>query len=404
MSSRTRSSGPARRRPKCRSSAGRSRCPRSSTASRGTARRAGPSIPRSTSAARRHRDAGLDERAVHEDGPPRRVRLQLHKVRLQLREPDQPRRRRLARGVRREAALPLPRRRRREDKAGHVLFVNQQVSPPDDLSIERRPRPVHDAQPRRQDRRQFPRRLAAEVIVTSCAHSPQHHAPRLYFRITSRSRSCGSAWTVLPSMPVIVSAATSALTIASSVACDRRLEERVDALVRQHLQRDDRRSTCAAPGLAVEKARKMSPETLPADRRRCAPRPSAARIATRLSWCGSSGASVATTTMIEPVSPPARSGCGGACDLRHQVGDLAPDRHAGDRAARRACRSSPARARRPCSARRRSRASTRDAVPMPPLNWCTIMPVPPPTLPSATAPPWRRRAPRRRARPSRESR
>src|SRR5919202_6253 len=55
----------------------------------------------------------------------------------------------------------------------------------------------------------------------------------------------------------------------------------------------------AAPGLAVENARKMSPELfspLPPIR----PTPSATRVATRLSWCGRSGASVATTTMIEP--------------------------------------------------------------------------------------------------------
>ena len=41
---------------------------------------------------------------------------------------------------------------------------------------------------------------------------------RLYLRSTARSRSCGSAYTRLPLIPVIVSAATMALTIASSVA------------------------------------------------------------------------------------------------------------------------------------------------------------------------------------------
>ena len=58
----------------------------------------------------------------------------------------------------------------------------------------------------------------------------------------------------------------------------------------------------AAPALAVEKAMKMSPdpllETLPVR-----PSPSAARRAMRFSWWGSSGASVATTMMIEPSSP-----------------------------------------------------------------------------------------------------
>src|SRR5215203_4967801 len=41
----------------------------------------------------------------------------------------------------------------------------------------------------------------------------------LYFLNTSLTLSCGNAWAVLPFSPFIVSAATSALTIASSVAC-----------------------------------------------------------------------------------------------------------------------------------------------------------------------------------------
>ncbi len=57
----------------------------------------------------------------------------------------------------------------------------------------------------------------------------------------------------------------------------------------------------SAPALAVEKAMKRSPEPLPA-KLPMRPRPSAARRAMRFSWCGSSGASVATTMMIEPVS------------------------------------------------------------------------------------------------------
>ena len=55
-------------------------------------------------------------------------------------------------------------------------------------------------------------------------------------------------------------------------------------------------------------------------------------------------------------------------------------------AASRACRSWPGPGRRPCSRRTRP-AMTRDAVPMPPLNSWQIMPVPPPTAPSATGPP-----------------
>ena len=63
---------------------------------------------------------------------------------------------------------------------------------------------------------------------TQCCYSGANHprdyyAPRssnrLYFLRTDRSRSCGSAKTLTPFAPVIVSAATIALTIASSVAC-----------------------------------------------------------------------------------------------------------------------------------------------------------------------------------------
>ena len=69
---------------------------------------------------------------------------------------------------------------------------------------------------------------------------------------------------------------------------------------------------------------KISPEPLP----EVAPvraRPREARRASRSSWCGSSGASVATTMMIEPSS------------LQHRrrprtcaIGDFGADRHAGD--------------------------------------------------------------------------
>ena len=46
--------------------------------------------------------------------------------------------------------------------------------------------------------------------------SPGVHRPAA--RITSTRRSCGSAWAVMPSRPTTVGAATSALTMASSVA------------------------------------------------------------------------------------------------------------------------------------------------------------------------------------------
>jgi len=57
----------------------------------------------------------------------------------------------------------------------------------------------------------------------------------------------------------------------------------------------------ALSGLAVENAMKMSPEPSP-EKLPSRARPSAARRARRLSWVGISGASVATTMMIEPIS------------------------------------------------------------------------------------------------------
>ena len=56
-----------------------------------------------------------------------------------------------------------------------------------------------------------------------------------------------------------------------------------------------------APGLAVENAMKMSPEPLP-DIAPVRARPRLTRRARRFNWCGSSGASVAATTMTDPVS------------------------------------------------------------------------------------------------------
>ena len=53
---------------------------------------------------------------------------------------------------------------------------------------------------------------------------------------------------------------------------------------------------------AVEKAMKMSPEPFP-EVEPVRARPIVARRARRLSWSGNSGASVATTMMIEPTSP-----------------------------------------------------------------------------------------------------
>ena len=55
----------------------------------------------------------------------------------------------------------------------------------------------------------------------------------------------------------------------------------------------------SASALAVENARKISPEALcEIEPERLTPRPT--RRASRLHWCGSSGASVAAMAMIEP--------------------------------------------------------------------------------------------------------
>src|SRR5213594_837015 len=129
----------------------------------------------------------------------------------------------------------------------------------------------------------------------------RHYGPsRLYLRSTARSRSCGSAYTVRSSAPIMVRAASMALTIASSVTCTVASNSGVICSF-------DTIETCASPesrearALAVENAMKMSPDELDATPPSL-PTPSAARRAMRFSWWGRSGASVATTMMIEPTS------------------------------------------------------------------------------------------------------
>src|SRR5215813_1327772 len=115
------------------------------------------------------------------------------------------------------------------------------------------------------------------------------HLP-YFFRRDLRA-SCGRASMTCPSLPRMVSPATSALTIASSVAWT--VAEK-SALIRSF------ESICtvatsrvlAAPALAVEKAMKISPDPLP-DVAPVRARPRDARRASRSSWCGTSGASVA---------------------------------------------------------------------------------------------------------------
>src|SRR5580704_210256 len=123
---------------------------------------------------------------------------------------------------------------------------------------------------------------------------------RLYFVKTSLNLSCGSACTVWPSAPVMVLAATIAFTTASSVAW---IVASKSASIWSpgSICTATGLSATPAPGFAVENAMKMSPELSP-EILPSRPRPSVTRLAMRFSSCGKSGASVATTTMIEPVS------------------------------------------------------------------------------------------------------
>ena len=212
--------------------------------------------------------------------------------------------------------------------------------------------------------------------------------------MTSSSRSCGRAWAVIPSRPVIV--------VGGDQRVDDRLLGRLDDAVEQRVDDADRRrrgrrrssggssSILGAAGrLPVANAMNRSPLVWPpVPPARAIPSP--ARWARRSHWWGSSGASVATTTMIEP-EPGGGADCAGRRASAVRAGDLvdrrSPRRPARRRpAASRACRSWPGPGRRPCSRRARP-ATTRDAVPIPPLNSWQTIPVPPPTSPSATGPP-----------------
>lgn len=66
------------------------------------------------------------------------------------------------------------------------------------------------------------RHSASERIkhpLCSCAIGAHFSSNRPCLRRVARTRSSGKAWTVFPLMPVMVSAATNALRMASSVAC-----------------------------------------------------------------------------------------------------------------------------------------------------------------------------------------
>src|SRR5581483_3620704 len=134
-----------------------------------------------------------------------------------------------------------------------------------------------------------------------------HHRTCPYFAAAALSRSCGIACAVWPLYPVMVSAATSAFQIASSVASAAAWKSGV------HSSRPSifTSAILAFIGtlLPVEKARKISPLLLEPKPPTHA-RPVVARRARRWHWIGSKGASVARITMIEPWPS-----CGTQCAL-----------------------------------------------------------------------------------------
>src|SRR5207249_3261486 len=175
--------------------------------------------------------------------------------------------------------------------AGEILPGEMRIEPAVLHTIARRvPRSRRGFEGDGIGERQVNDEKAPRLRLTSCNEQQQEEtqAPhrrgstrRLYFRSAARSRSCGSAYTRMPLMPVIVSAATMALTIASSVAWIVAWKSgsirSFGSIVTLTLA-----SGFAAPGLAVEKATKMSPDgfpPVPPSR----PTPRLARLAIRLS-------------------------------------------------------------------------------------------------------------------------
>ena len=105
---------------------------------------------------------------------------------------------------------------------------------------------------------------------------------RPYFFIAASMRSTGMANTRRSFGAVIVSAASSALVIAASVACAVAWNSGVIRSLGSIFTSRTGTSSCQARGLAVENAMKMSPELLP-PKPPCRPMPSETRVAIRFS-------------------------------------------------------------------------------------------------------------------------
>ena len=122
----------------------------------------------------------------------------------------------------------------------------------------------------------------------------------------ARAGHAGCAWAVMPSRPTTVVRRHERVDDRLLGRLDRRVEESVDDDIADPLdvegagaRRRRRRRRSMGKRLPVEKAMNRSPLVCPpVPPTRAMPRP--ARWASRSHWWGSSGASVATTTMIEP--------------------------------------------------------------------------------------------------------
>ena len=148
------------------------------------------------------------------------------------------------------------------------------------------------------------------------------------------------ACAVMPSRPVMRLGGDERVQDRFLGGLDRGPEQVADRGVGQHrdVERARRRLVLVAArsgrGSPVENARKRSPlECSPAPPTRAMPRPGALREA--LDWWGSSGASVARITMIDPApGRRARAGSSSSTATGTTAGrDLAADRHAVDREA-----------------------------------------------------------------------